>query len=199
MRRILAPFALSLAVLTISAPASAATFVFGTPLAPEVTGATGSGSVKLTFDTSANTLGIVADWSGLSGTTSIAHIHCCVASPGTVGVAVTPGTLPGFPTGVTSGSYSIVLDLTQASTYTGGFVTNFGGGTTAGAQAALLAGLQSQTAYFNIHTSLFPSGEIRGFASAVPEPQSWTMLIMGFGLMGAVTRRRRRLTTAPAG
>ena len=38
-----------------------------------------------------------ASFSGLSGTTTVAHIHCCTASPGTgtIGVAVTPVTLPG--------------------------------------------------------------------------------------------------------
>ncbi len=31
----------------------------------------------------------------------------------------------------------------------------------------------------------------RGFMAAVPEPQSWAMMIAGFGLVGAVARRRR--------
>jgi hypothetical protein len=31
--------------------------------------------------------------------------------------------------------------------------------------------------------------------SAVPEPESWAMLITGFGLTGAVLRRRRMATT----
>jgi hypothetical protein len=143
----------------------------------------------------------MTDWSGLSGLTTVAHIHCCVAPPGTVGVAVTPGTFPGFPVGVSSGSYSSgALDLSNASTYTAGFLTNFGGGTTEGAQAALLTGLQEGTAYLNIHTNTFPAGEIRGFLNAVPEPQSWALMILGFGLMGASMRlsRRPRLQPSPA-
>jgi hypothetical protein len=32
----------------------------------------------------------------------------------------------------------------------------------------------------------------------VPEPATWTMIIVGFGLMGAALRRSRALTTAAA-
>jgi len=32
--------------------------------------------------------------------------------------------------------------------------------------------------------------------SVVPEPASWAMLIAGFGLVGAVARRRRAATAA---
>lgn len=191
MRRNLYCIALSSAALAFAAPASAATYVFAGVLGPEVAGATGTGLIKLTFDTAAGTLGIQANWSGLTGTTTVAHIHCCVDLPGTVGVAVTPGTLPGFPTGVSGGAYSTVLDLTQTATYTGGFLA-FGGGTAAGAQAALLTGLQSQRAYFNIHSTRFPGGEIRVFPAAVPEPESWALLIVAFGLMGGAMRAAHR-------
>jgi hypothetical protein len=40
------------------------------------------------------------------------------------------------------------------------------GGTTAGAEAALLAGLEAGQAYLNIHTTMFPGGEIRGFLAS---------------------------------
>ena len=194
MRRTLAPVCTAVAML-MAAPASAATIGFTAPLTPEVPGAPGSGFVTVTYDDIASTLAISANWSGLTGTTTIAHIHCCVAPPGTAGVAVTPGTLPGFPMGLTSGSYTTPspLDLTDPATYTASFVTNFGGGTTAGAEAALLDGLNSGTAYFNIHTSEFPGGEIRGFLAPIPEPQTWALMITGFGLLGAVMRRSRRI------
>jgi hypothetical protein len=191
MRRSLASVVCAAAIL-VAAPASAATFMFAAPLTPEVPGATGSGSVSVILDDTARTLAIMANWSGLSGVTTVAHIHCCVAPPGTVGVAVTPGTLPGFPTGVSSGSYSTVLDLSLAGTYTSSFLTA-AGGTDEGAQAALLAGLQGGTAYFNIHTNTFQGGEIRGFLAAVPEPQSWALMILGFGAVGAAMRRSRRV------
>ena len=197
MRRIFAPLASSVAAILMAVPASAATYVFASPLSPEVSGATGSGFAQAIFDTDAHTLAITANWTGLTGVTTISHLHCCVAPPGTVGVAVTPGTLPGFPSVVTSGTYSTTLDLTQPTTYTGGFLNTFGGGTVAGAETALLSGLQSGTAYFNIHTNVFPSGEIRGFLSPVPEPAAWAMMLLGFGMVGAAMRsakRRQNLT-----
>jgi probable HAF family extracellular repeat protein len=46
------------------------------------------------------------------------------------------------------------------------------------------------------------NGQTRGFllspiaTNVVPEPASWAMLIAGFGLVGAVQRRRRRLALA---
>ena len=125
---------------------------------PEVAGATGTGTGSLTYDDVARTLTIVSTFSGLSGTTSNAHIHAptAVAGTGTVGVAVpfllNPPNSSGFPLGVTSGSYNAVLNLALNSTYSNTFRNNFGGGTAAGAEAALIASFNAGTAYYNIHT-----------------------------------------------
>lgn len=184
----------ALTMAFLASPAAAAPITFSSPLAPEVPGATGSGFVTVVYDDVANTLRIDATWSGLSGTTTVAHIHCCTAVPGTgtVGVAVTPGTLPGFPVGLSEGSYttSPFLDLSATATYTAAFRMNFGGNTVSGAEAALLAGILSGSAYFNVHTTAFPGGEIRGFLAPVPEPGVLTLL--GAALALGTLRRRRQ-------
>jgi hypothetical protein len=157
----------------------------------------GVGFAQVTIDNAANTMAVNVTFSGLSSPTTASHIHCCTASPftGVAGVATQVPTFIGFPLGVTSGSYtSPLFDLTQASTWNPAFVTA-SGGTTAGAEAALLSGLSVGTAYLNIHSTMFPNGEIRGFLSLVPEPQTWMLMIGGLGLMGAALRRRR-LTAA---
>jgi hypothetical protein len=152
----------------------------------------GTGMAELTFDTAAHTLRVEASFADLSGATTVAHIHAPTTDPfaGVVGVAVTPSTLPGFPAGVTSGTYDVTLDLTDLATYTGTFLA-LAGGDSAGAEALLLASLQEGRAYFNIHTSFRPSGEIRGFFQEVPEPEASSLLMLG--LLGLLYARRRTL------
>ena len=185
--------ALFVLALFAAAPLSQAEIItYEASLAPELPGATGTGFVTVTYDSAGQTLSIAANWSGLSGTTTVAHIHCCTAAPGTgtADVAVTPGTLPGFPMGTQTGSYSTILDLTDTATYTGAFLTVLGGGTAIGAELALIAGLDNGVAYFNIHTTTFPGGEIRGFPARVPEPG--LLALLGVGLAGLAAARSRK-------
>lgn len=193
LRRLALAITLASMAIVAAGPAEAASITFKANLAPEAPGASGSGVVTVVYDDVARTLDIDTTFSGLFGTTTVAHIHCCtaIAGTGTVGVAVTPGTLPGFPVGVSAGSYATSIDLTLASNFTAGFLNNFGGGTTAGAEAALLAGMYAGTAYFNVHSTAFPGGEIRGFL-AVPEPGSLLLLGTAFAALAARRRDWRR-------
>src|SRR5262249_29264346 len=106
--------------------------------------ATGSGIVE--FETLTHQLHVNVVFSGLTSGTTMAHIHCCIAPPGNIGVATTVPTFPGFPLGVTSGAYSVTLDMTQASSWNPAFIAAHGG-TTAGAESALVAGAVAGQAY----------------------------------------------------
>lgn len=152
----------------------------------------GTGSATVTYDGVAQTLRVEISFSDLVGNTTVAHIHAPTTDPGagTVGVAVHTGTFPGFPAGVTSGTYDHTLDLTDSAIYTSGFLT-LNGGTAAGAEAGLLAAMLEGKAYVNIHTSFSGSGEIRGFLALVPEPATYAWVV-GLGLCGFGLWRRLR-------
>jgi hypothetical protein len=153
----------------------------------------GSGFTTVFIDTTAHTLSVDIAFQDLVGLTTAAHIHCCTAVPlaGAIGVATQLPLFTGFPTGVISGTYFHVFDTTDLATFSPAFVTS-NGGTAAGAEAALSAGLDAGRAYLNIHSDVYPGGEIRGFL--VPEPGS--LIMMGTGVLALALVRRRRLNSS---
>jgi hypothetical protein len=146
------------------------------------TASNGSGQGVIVLDAQAQTFQISITFSGLTTNTVAAHIHCCLPSSFqtgvNVGVATTVPAFVGFPLNVTSGSYvSQVFDLSQALIYNPAFVTAQGG--IPQAEAAFINGIQNGLTYLNLHTVMFGGGEIRGFVTAVPEPGTLFLLVIG--------------------
>jgi hypothetical protein len=190
----------TLALVGVAAPARAGTIVYlanldGPSEDPPVA-SPGTGFARLTIDDLANTFRIEAWFSGLVAGTTVAHIHGPTAAPlaGNAGVMTPVPSFPGFPVGVTSGTYDATFSMTELSTWRPAFVTA-NGGTAAGAAAAFLAAVADGKAYLNIHTTQFPGGEIRGFFQPVPEPSS---LILGsLAVVGLTAFRLGRRTSKP--
>jgi hypothetical protein len=210
--RYASPALVLLAAVMLQVPAANAipiTFVANLTQALEVppTASPGTGSATVILDPAANTMHAEVTFSGLTSGTTAAHIHCCLASPFlagvNVGVATTVPAFPGFPLGVTSGTYSSpVFDLTQSTIYNTtpitGFVALQGG--IPQAEAALIAGIENGETYFNIHTMMFPGGEERDFlAFLVPVPEPASLVLLGSAVVGFWLTGRRRKPTTPAG
>ncbi|MFO1500700.1 MAG: CHRD domain-containing protein [Verrucomicrobiota bacterium] len=154
----------------------------------------GTGSGIVDYDSAGHTLHLAVSFSGLTGNVTASHIHAPTPTPlnGTAGVATTTPTFADFPSGVTSGTYDRIRDLTAASSYNPAFITA-NGGTPASAEAALAAALAGGEAYWNIHTSAFPGGEIRGFLVPTPEPSTLALGALGAaGLAFNAWSRRSR-------
>ena len=196
MKRTSSVLALAAALLFGASVSHATILTFGATLdgPTEGTPSLGTGFARVIVDDVADTMHVMATFSGLTTPTAAAHIHCCTptAFSGTAGVATTTPSFPGFPLGVTSGTFDNTFDLTLASSYNPAFVSA-NGGTPASAEDALIAGMLAGRTYFNIHTTQFPGGEIRGFL-AVPEPSLISLLALGLAAGLIATRRKTRLT-----
>ncbi len=145
-----------------------------------------TGYATFDFDTITHSLTMSVSFSGLVGTTTVAHIHAdtAVAGTGTAGVA---SGLVGWTTGLQSGSYASTIDLLSSASYSSAYLAAHGG-TAASAETDLLAAMGNGRAYLNVHSTTFPGGEIRGFISLVPAPGMLPLL----GMCGVLACRRRR-------
>lgn len=149
----------------------------------------GTGFAQVTIDFDLITMRVEATFQDLVGITSAAHIHAPTLVPGvgTAGVATMLPSFTGFPLGVSAGSMDTTFDMTLASSYNPAFITA-SGGTVGQAFNRLVLALDEGRAYFNIHTSAFAGGEIRGFPQLIPAPGAAALI----GLGGLLATRRRR-------
>jgi hypothetical protein len=127
------------------------------------TGSPGTGFATMTFDDATNLFSWNISWSGLLGEETIMHFHGPAQPDENAGVEVNFGSI--------SGTTSPSIGSTDISN----------------AQATdLLDGLW----YINIHSTLFPSGEIRGQVNVVPVPAA--VWLFGSGLIGLIGLARRK-------
>jgi len=150
----------------------------------------GIGSGLVQYDDILHTLSLGGSFSGLTGTTTASHIHAATATPfsGTAGVATMTPSFSGFPLGVTSGTFTNSYNLTLAASWNSAYISA-NGGTPATAENALFSAMQTGRSYWNIHSSTFGGGEIRGFLVAIPEPSA--IALAGFAGASFLAWRRR--------
>ena len=160
-----------LAALTWSTIATATTFLFTATLdglqetPPNASPGSGVGGATLDDTSGLFTVTAGTSYTGLLAPSTAAHLH--QAAPGVPGPVILPLTHSLATSGMLSGS----------------------GILTAAQIAAVIAG----DSYFNIHTSVFPGGEIRGqlVPVVVPEPSSLVLVsLAGLGFLAAARRRR---------
>src|SRR4051812_45096414 len=82
------------------------------------------GSATVTIDFDLFEMRVEANFTGLQGTVTAAHIHAPTPeeNSGTAGIATQLPTLEGFPSGVTNGSYDHTFDLADADSYNPDFI-----------------------------------------------------------------------------
>jgi hypothetical protein len=164
----------------------------------------GSGLATVVYDSTLHSMEVTVLFSGLSSpvlSSNAAHLHCCTTNPWT-GTSLVATPFSGFPTGVTSGSYTRHIDLTNILSYNSTFVAT-NGGTAATAEAALASGLAAGKAYAQVHTAGFPSGEMRSFLelALLPVPAlqgtGLGLMIALLALFGLLGLRKLSRTASP--
>lgn len=164
---------LSIAVLAVSLAVARANVNFtiymtGAQESP-ANGSLAAGGGIATFDSVANTIDVSVFFVGLSAPATLSHIH--LGGPGVNGPV-------------------IVSFVPYTPSATGGSIIGAGLAFPVGNIPDLMAG----NTYFNIHTSTYPGGEIRGqlMPVVVPEPSTLTLAGLGLVAAGGIAFKRRQ-------
>ncbi len=165
-------FLLGMALVSLPAHATLITFTAHLDASQQVptnsSTATGFGTVVL--DDVADMMKVDMSWQGLTGPAIAAHIHG-PGAPGTNANILFPFT--GVPAVATGSMPEQMIPITPDQ----------------------IAQLEAGLYYMNIHTMMFPLGEIRGQLTQVPEPGTLA-LVAGGGLGLTVVAKRRRANRA---
>jgi hypothetical protein len=186
---VLSGFLLAAAPQALAAPIVFTAQLTGDAERPTPIATSGNGSTIVTIDPDAHTLRVQITFADLNGITTASHIHAGIdPATQTAPVVTRTPSFPDFPEGVMSGSYDMTFDTLDPATYNSNFVNPLG--SAEAAEAALLALMLAGEAYVNVHSTVAPSGEIRGNLVRVPEPAALALLLAAVGGLAAVRRRR---------
>jgi hypothetical protein len=126
------------------------------------------------------TISFGVDVGGPALTTPLQAGHIHFGTPGTNGPVILP--FPNLPSGMMSGTFTGAL--TAANLTPAGTIMTF---------ADAVAALEAGNTYANLHTSMFPGGEIRGqIGAAAPVPELSSLALLAVGALGLLAYRLPR-------